>query len=122
MSGASPFPLELVVCRERDSSRIVKQKTLQLQLLQMTTTADTLAVPKQPEDLTSSQVSYTSVDMEKKKDLGDTEDEDRGAVSGKTAEDDDDDEYPKGAKLGVIVLALCLCIFLMSLDFVRGCP
>ncbi|EFX06554.1 efflux pump antibiotic resistance protein [Grosmannia clavigera kw1407] len=84
----------------------------------MSTAASTLAAPRQPEGLTSSQASYTSnsVDIEKKEAV-EAEDEEHGTVDGESTADDNDD-YPKGAKLAIIVLALCLCVFLMSLDFV----
>jgi hypothetical protein len=106
-----------------------------------------LAVPAKahkPNEIASSQASYTSVDAEKtdveQGDITDLEKERHGDSGEKidldgdvdieaTAETketvvaadeaEDDDEYPKGAKLGFIVLALALSIFLMSLDFVR---
>ena len=108
--------------------------------------AGALAVPdtlvgRGPGELTSEQASYTSADAEKTDvDVGDmTEEEqekreeggngnvDVEAGSGKegaadAAAEDEDDEYPKGAKLAFIVLALCLSIFLMSLDFVSSLP
>lgn len=97
-------------------------------------------------DIASSQASYASADAEKtdveQGDITDLEKErrlegengeksDRDVDIEATAEtketapaadeaEDDDDDYPKGAKLASIVLALCLTIFLMSLDFVRA--
>ncbi|OAA56295.1 efflux pump antibiotic resistance protein [Niveomyces insectorum RCEF 264] len=87
----------------------------------MSVPTDSLAVPHGDHgESASSQASYTSVDLEKTTaQQGDT-DEEKGTTAVPSIDDaatDDPDEYPKGMKLGVIVLALALSIFLMSLDF-----
>ncbi|KAL1889238.1 hypothetical protein Sste5346_008992 [Sporothrix stenoceras] len=102
-----------------------------------------LAVPAKAHnanEIASSQASYTSADadktdveqgditdLEKRPESAEKVDRDGDVDIEATAEtkeaavagdaEDDDDEYPKGAKLGFIVLALALTIFLMSLDF-----
>lgn len=106
-----------------------------------------LAVPAKAHnanEIASSQASYTSADADKTDvEQGDITDLEKRPESAEkvdregegdvdieaTAEtketaaaaaeaENDDDDYPKGAKLGFIVLALALTIFLMSLDFV----
>ncbi|CAK7266677.1 hypothetical protein SEPCBS119000_002151 [Sporothrix epigloea] len=96
------------------------------------TVGGTLAVPehiKPGDEIASSQASYLSADAEKTDiengDITDLENEKRDYIDLEAAENQDpapeveinEDEYPKGAKLGFIVLALALSIFLMSLDF-----
>ncbi|CAK7207725.1 hypothetical protein SEUCBS139899_010536 [Sporothrix eucalyptigena] len=93
-----------------------------------------LAVPvpvKARNEIASSQASYTSADAEKTDvengDVTDFEKEKREDVdieatagnkeTAPATDEVEDDDYPKGAKLGFIVLALALSIFLMSLDF-----
>ena len=95
---------------------------------------EALAVPeltKAHKDITSSQASYTSmdaektdvengdgtdIDMEKRESINLETDENKGATP--APDKINDSEYPKGAKLASIVLALALAVFLMSLDFV----
>ncbi|EPE09498.1 major facilitator superfamily transporter [Ophiostoma piceae UAMH 11346] len=83
---------------------------------------DNLAPGPGREVLASSQVSYISTDLEKNNNA-DT-DEEKGTIAPEqqentapNADEDEEGEYPKGAKLTAIVVALCLSIFLMSLDF-----
>lgn len=97
------------------------------------TAGSTLAVPeptKAGDEIASSQASYLSADPEKTDiengDVTDIENEKREDIDLEAAENReptpdveiDESEYPTGAKLGFIVLALALSIFLMSLDFV----
>ncbi|CAK7566860.1 MAG: hypothetical protein SEPTF4163_004814 [Sporothrix epigloea] len=96
------------------------------------TAGSTLAVPeptKAGDEIASSQASYLSADPEKTDiengDVTDIENEKREDIDLEAAENReptpdveiDESEYPTGAKLGFIVLALALSIFLMSLDF-----
>ena len=87
---------------------------------------DNLAPGPGHEVLDSSQVSYISTDLEKNNN-GDT-DEEKGTIAPELKEDtapnadDEEGEYPKGIKLTVIIIALCLSIFLMALDFVSPPP
>ncbi|CAK7266518.1 hypothetical protein SEPCBS57363_002129 [Sporothrix epigloea] len=96
------------------------------------TTGGALAVPepiKAGDEIASSQASYLSADPEKTAiengDVTDIENEKHESIDLEAAENReytpedevDESEYPTGAKLGFIVLALALSIFLMSLDF-----
>ncbi|KIH92821.1 efflux pump antibiotic resistance protein [Sporothrix brasiliensis 5110] len=103
----------------------------------MSSPSSALAVPAtahSANQIASSQASYTSVDAEKTDvEQGDVTDleKDRRGDSGDVdveataetkeaqaaANSAEEDDYPHGAKLGFIVLALALSIFLMSLDF-----
>ena len=92
----------------------------------MSATASHLATAEKPGTSDTAVPSKASsfTDLEKRDlDSGDT-DEEKVAVetevenSGNNNESDSD-EYPKGATLAFIVLALALSIFLVSLDMVR---
>ena len=60
----------------------------------------------------SSQASMVDHELEKKRSSGDTTDQEASDVAA-------EGEYPKGAKLAFIIVALALSIFLVALDMVR---
>lgn len=69
-------------------------------------------------DLEKRPESAEKIDREGDVDIEATAETKETAAAAAEAEAEDDDDYPQGAKLGFIVLALALTIFLMSLDFV----